>query len=135
MLVVISLKRGSKCRRYLLLSAACWCWAFDCVCPGLQMSLAKLAAVPGDPWAPGYVTAATLLALLGLAVLVLVRVSSPPGPGRLMGVLAAVLYGIMVRHGRRGTGKATTTCMNACRTVHANSVLPCWQCWQQLCCN
>jgi hypothetical protein len=61
-----------------------------------QMSLAKLAEKPGDPWSAGYVAAASLLALAGLAVLILVRAAAPPGPARVMGILAAVIYGIIV---------------------------------------
>jgi hypothetical protein len=61
-----------------------------------QMSLAKLAEPPDDPWNAGYVAAACLLALAGLAVLILVRAAAPPGPARMMGILAAVVYGIIV---------------------------------------
>jgi hypothetical protein len=60
------------------------------------MSLAKLAESPADPWNAGYVAAATLLALAGLAVLILVRAAAPPGPAPVMGILAAVIYGIIV---------------------------------------
>jgi hypothetical protein len=61
-----------------------------------QMSLAKLAERPEDPYNAGYVAAACLLALAGLAVLILVRAAAPPGPARVMGILAAVIYGIIV---------------------------------------
>jgi hypothetical protein len=60
------------------------------------MSLAKLAETPDNPYNAGYVTACCLLALAGLAALILVRAAAPPGPARLMGVLAAVIYGIIV---------------------------------------
>ncbi|KAF6265205.1 hypothetical protein COO60DRAFT_1623901 [Scenedesmus sp. NREL 46B-D3] len=61
----------------------------------IPVSLAKLAQTPEDPWSAGYLTAATLLSLAGLAVLLVVRAAAPPGPARVMGILAAVIYGII----------------------------------------
>ncbi|WIA30100.1 hypothetical protein OEZ86_000195 [Tetradesmus obliquus] len=62
----------------------------------ITMTLAKLAERPEQPWNPGFVAAACLLGLAGLAVLILVRAAAPPGPARVMGILAAVIYGIIV---------------------------------------
>lgn len=60
------------------------------------MSLAKLAEQPGQPLSGGYVAATCVLGLAGLAALTLVRGASPGGPGRVTGLLAVVMYGIMV---------------------------------------
>lgn len=62
----------------------------------VQVTLAKLAQDQHNPWAPQYIAVVSVLSLLGLAVLVTVRAAAPPGPARLLGVLAALMYGIIV---------------------------------------
>lgn len=60
------------------------------------MTLAKLAEDPKAAWTPQYIAAVCVLSVVGLAVLITVRAAAPPGPARLMGVLAALMYGIIV---------------------------------------